>query len=245
MDESRKVIFEIQTKLDTYEVVDEVYTGRKSRLLYGGALKTAQSGIPLDDQDKMLFEYNQRLVELALDLKPRTILLIGGGVYTLASYLSKKMPKTHLDIIEPDGALDDIAAKYFKYQAQDSVCIIHDFGLSYLIKNKKKYDLIIIDAYSDQKIPSEVISQKFAKLAAKSLNKDGLLAANVISDIRSNSVISSFHAAYKKYFKYFKVFPAASDRLFFYPSNLIYTASFKDFSPTLKYPPLSWSGILD
>jgi len=245
MDESRKVIYKIRTKIDSYEVIEEVYTGRKSRLLYGGESKTAQSGIPLDDQDKMLFEYNQRLVELALDLKPEHILLIGGGVYTLASYLSKKLTDSFIDIVEPDTSLDDIASRYFNYQAKDSVSIIHDFGLSYLMKNKKKYDLIIIDAYSYQHIPAEIISKQFTKLATKSLSRDGLLAANVISDIRDNSVISKFHSSYKKYFKYFNVFPASSDRLYFYPSNLIYTASFKKFDLKLKYPPLSWSGILD
>lgn len=245
MDQSRKVIYEVQTKLDSYEVIEEIYTGRKSRLLYGGTLKTAQSGIPLDNEDKMLFEYNQRLVELALDLKPKSILLIGGGGYTLPSYLSKKLPELSIDIVEPDAALDAIAHKYFKFELGGSLNVIHDFGLNYLKKNKKTYDLIIIDAYLAQQIPDEIISRSFSKLAARSLNKGGLLAANVISDIRNDSVISRFHAAYKKYFKYFDVFPASSDRLYFYPSNLIYIASFRRINLKLKYPPLRWSGILD
>jgi len=241
----RKVIYETRTKLDHYEVIEEIYTGRRARLLYSAQSKTAQSGIPLDNQDKMLFEYNQRLAELVDSLRPREILVIGGGVYTLPTYLQSKYPDLRIEVVEPDAGLDELASRYFNFKVGGSINIVHDFGLSYLNKNKRKYDLIVLDAYLDQEIPAEIRSKKFAKLLVAALNKNGLVAANVISDLRADSVITKLHASYRKYFKYFKLFPAAPDRLYFYPSNLIYVASKDQVEPELKYPALRWSGVID
>ena len=90
VESARTVIYRITTGLDTYEVVEEVYTNRLSRLLYSGKIKTAQSGIPLDNLGTMLFEYTKRLTEVIEESGARDILMVGGGAYTLPSYIIKK-----------------------------------------------------------------------------------------------------------------------------------------------------------
>ncbi|HEY1645240.1 MAG TPA: fused MFS/spermidine synthase [Candidatus Saccharimonadales bacterium] len=234
MDYLRKVIYETDSDLNHYQVVEEVYSGRASRLLYSGQLASAQSGIDLDNPDKLLFEYNQRLVELVKQFKPGAILAIGGGAYTLPSYLIKKYPTLLIDVVEPDRGLDALSKRYFNLSSGFN--IIHEYGLDYLKKNKKAYDLIIVDAYADQRIPDSINSKKFAKLAASSLNSNGLLVANVISSLAKDSVINNLHGAYKKHFKSFKVFPSASNREFAFTHNFIYVASQEPIKVSLKYP---------
>lgn len=239
MNDTAKVIYRVVTDLDQYEVIDEIYTGRPSRILYGGKFKTAQSGIPLDNKPSLLFGYNRRLNELIKNLKPNKVLAIGGGVYTLPTYVVSNTKDISFDIVEPDTKLDDVAKRYFAFKPNDRINIFHDYGLHYLTKNRKKYDLVLIDAYSDHKIPDEILSKKFAKLALKSLSQDGLVVANVISDVSESSTISQLHKSYKKYFTYAKVFPTGTDRTYFYPHNLIYVSSNRPIKLNMLYPELT------
>ncbi len=236
---SSKVIYRVATDLDEYEIVDEVYTGRPSRILYSGKFKTAQSGLPLDDESTLLFAYNRSMSELIKNIKPNRVLVIGGGVYTLPSYIINNHQDISLDIIEPDPKLDIIATKYFNFKPTDRIKIFHDWGLHYLTKTSNKYDLILVDAYNGNKIPDEILSKKFAKQLLKALNPNGLLAANVISDLHESSILSQMHQSYKKYFSYAKVFPTDSDRTYFYPHNLIYIASNKLIEPRMEYPEIT------
>src|ERR1700752_3186245 len=84
----KTVRFEGETPYGHYTVVDTTYSNRPARVLYSGReFRTAQSGIALDDQDEMLFDYNQRFLELARGLEPKRALLIGGGAFTLPKRL--------------------------------------------------------------------------------------------------------------------------------------------------------------
>lgn len=235
---SRVVIFETTTKLENYEVVEEIYTGRYSRLLYSGRIKTAQSGIPLDNVDQMLFEYTQRLVELVQQTKASDILMIGGGTFTLPTYLLKKLKNISFDVVEPDKALEQIARQYFGLVTSSRLNIICDYGLHFLKTSKKKYDLIILDAYLEESIPSELLTKKFAKLASSSLKTNGIIAANVISTLRDDSVVHQMHSVYKKHFKHINIYPAARDRSYYYDHNLIYVASKQPSDLKLKFPSL-------
>jgi spermidine synthase len=238
-DTTSKVIYKFVTELNQYEVIDETYTGRPARVLYSGKFKTAQSGIPKDNKPTLLFGYNRRFNELIENIRSCHVLAIGGGVYTLPSYIVNNQSGISFDIVEPDKKLDDIAEKYFNFKPNDRIKIFHDYGLHYLTKNLIKYGLILIDAYSDNKIPDEILSKKFAKHSLKALKPDGLLAANVISDLAASSVLSQMHQVYKKYFKYVKVFPTSANRSYFYPHNLIYVAANKPIKLEMMYPEIT------
>lgn len=245
MDPKVKVIDEISTEFDNYKVIERLEkNGLPARLLYGSGDLTVHSGIPLYTTDIPLFRYNRRLVEIVKSLRPHQVLVVGGGVYTLPSYLAEKYNNMQIDVIEPDNQLEDIAIKYFNFHKLKNLKIINDFGLHFLKTNKKIYDLIIIDAYYDHQIPKEINSKKFARLTASSLSKSGILAANVISDIKKDSIVNKFHANYKKYFKNYQIYPVDNNRLLLRKDNLIYVASQESIKLYLKYPPLKWNNIL-
>ena len=58
------VLFEGDSAYAHYRIADVSYMGRPARLLYGGTHEAAQSGLALDDRPELLFDYNQRLLEL-------------------------------------------------------------------------------------------------------------------------------------------------------------------------------------
>ncbi|MHB1865201.1 MAG: spermidine synthase [Candidatus Saccharimonadales bacterium] len=236
MNISRRILYETQTSHDTYQVIEEIYISRPSRLLYSYKAKTVQSGIALDNKDLILIEYNQRFVELIDYLKPKEVLLIGGGAFTLPTYITSKNKSIHFDVVEPDEKLTEIASKFFKYKPSRQIDIMNDYGLHFLKKNTKKYDLVIIDAYSGSKIPKEILSKRFAKLTFSCLGRSGVVAANVISDLSRSSEVMTMHQLFSKYFKICKIYPAGPDKLLYFPTNLIYLASNQPLRPKLRYP---------
>src|SRR5205085_7261391 len=110
---NRIVVWEGNTALGRYQVIDTVYDGRPARVLYSGDAQAAQSGIATDHRPELLFDYNQRFLELAEGLNPSTVLIIGGGAGTLATALLNMKTITKIDIVEPDSMLTEFAYKYF------------------------------------------------------------------------------------------------------------------------------------
>lgn len=231
--------FEGQTKLGYFQVIDQIYSGRKARVLYSTNPKNAQSGIPLDDSDEMLFGYSQRLTEIVSSTKPANVLIIGGGVYTLASHIIKNF-KSQVDVIEPDEELDLIASKYFGLKSSTRLRIIHTTGLNYLKNNEKLYDLIVVDAYNGDKIANELYKRVFARNLKKSLSNNGLVAINVISDLKLASPLKKLINLYNSYFKLHQAFPAEPGRYdYFFTTNYILVTSQLPQQLELRYAPLS------
>jgi hypothetical protein len=113
MEPAEVVLFDGNTKFDHYQVIDMIYIGRKSRVLFSGQRSAAQSGIPRDGKRTMLFDYNQRFLELVGALMPKNILLIGGGAFTLPVEILKFFPNITVDVVERDPELANLAKEFF------------------------------------------------------------------------------------------------------------------------------------
>jgi spermidine synthase len=232
----QKIVFQTKTKLDQYQVVDEVYTGRQSRVLYSGYLQTAQSGIPLDGDPTMLFEYNQRLMEAIEQLKPVSVLVIGGGIYSLPMAIRRQLPKTIINVVEPDVGLDDIAKQYFSFKPDRRLIIHHDYGLHYLKNSSESYDMVVLDAYSEDKVPDEILSPEFAKQLKKSLNRGGIVLMNVISNLSAMSPLNNMSKVLGNEFKELEIYQADGERTsYFMNTNYVMVAGRKIPKLDLRY----------
>lgn len=234
MDSScEQVIHSFDSDYGHYQVVDLVYGGRPARVLFSGNQEAAQSGIATDDNSELLFDYNERFLELALELQPQRILLIGGGVYTLPMALLKDLPDTYIDVVELDKALLPVAQEYFGLTPSERLEVFHDHGRAYLHSTTKTYDLIILDAFNHTEIPVELASVEATQAIRKILNPGGVVAINIISSYygRHNTITRNLWAAYKQCFKHLSLAPASNDQSLWLPLNLVLQAS--DTEPSL------------
>src|SRR6476469_4412698 len=94
------ILVEGDTQHGHYVVADTIYSGRPARVLYSGNHQAAQSGVAKDDNPDLLFDYNQRFIELVRGLLPKKILLIGGGALSLPKALLEEFPEVSLDVVE-------------------------------------------------------------------------------------------------------------------------------------------------
>ena len=247
--ETDKIVFETDTEFSHYQVVDMVYVGRKARVLFSGQRAAAQSAIPKDGSPAMLFDYNRRFLELVESVKPKQLLLIGGGAFTLPTAILQNFSTIKVDVVELDPELKNIAKKYFNLPNDKRLKIIFGDGREYLNKNKKTYDLILIDAFTHNIIPRNLSNKEFVELLRNHLTKNGVVASNIISAYHGphDSVIKQQYATYKSAFRHVDVIPADKILSYWISQNFLLIATDKLIRPkySLRFgslkPPLTSS----
>lgn len=221
------VVFDGDTELEHYQVVDTIYEGRPARVLYSGQRHTAQSGVAKDDNPDLLFDYNQRFLELTESIEAKRLLLIGGGAFTLPMALLASFPELELDIVEIDAGLQALATRYFGLQPDPRLHIIHASGREYLDANVQKYDVILLDAFSASTMPENLMDPGAVRQMYRSLNANGVLAANIISPYYGPNakIIQSLYENYRVLFETVDVYPAGRSLFSLWlPQNLVLVA---------------------
>jgi spermidine synthase len=234
---NQNMIWEGDTPYGHYQVIDTMYDGRPARVLYSGNRQAAQSGVSTDDKPELLFDYNQRMFELATNLVPKTILLIGGGVGTLPTALLEAMPSVRIHVVEPDIGLTDIAYDYFDLPVDDRLSIFNTDGRSFLRGHAERYDLILVDAFMHTSIPRELQTIEAFKAFHSHLNPAGVLAMNVISAYHGPGayVIEQLYAAAMPQFAQLDIFLASRGYSLWLPQNFVLTAQKDGLLPLQDY----------
>lgn len=243
MVQPERILLETDTDLEHYQVVERVYEGRLARVLFSGSRRAAQSGIGLDDDPDLLFDYNQRLLEVANALYPKRILVIGGGAFTLPMALAAALPDAMVDVVEIDPGLEQIAADYFGLQTSERLHLIFDDGRNFLEHTSQKYDLIILDVFTELSIPRPFLTIEFIKTLHKHLTKGGCVALNIIASYqgKNSGLIKSQIAAYGSLFSRLDIFPAAHGLTSWLPQNLVLVAqraTNQDLRPYVRFAPI-------
>ncbi|CAN5188468.1 hypothetical protein BH09PAT3_BH09PAT3_0190 [soil metagenome] len=233
---AENILFETDTSIDHYAVVERMYEGRPARVLFSGSKRAAQSGISLDDDPDLLFDYNQRLLELANGLYPKRVLVIGGGAFTLPMALIAALPDATVDVVELDSGLQPIAEEYFGLRQSQNLQIIFGDGRDFLQNTSTRYDMIILDVFSELAVPKQFLTLEFIALLWSRLTRAGCVAFNLIASYqgRTAGLIKSQIAAYQQVFNQLDIYPAAYGLTSWLPQNLILVAQ-KEPNNDLKH----------
>ena len=165
------------------------------------------------------FEYTEFL-QLPLIWKPeaKRVLMIGlGGGSTQKAY-RHYYPDIHVDVAEIDQMVVQVAAKYFSVKEGPKLKMHVADGRVFLKRNKEKYDIILLDAYTSSRngsnIPYHLATKEFFELVERNLSDDGVLAYNVIGTYggwRADN-IGSLHATLNSVFPHVYHFPASESK---------------------------------
>lgn len=226
MSDNDGLIYETDTPYGPFQVVDMIYEGRPARVLFSGERLAAQSGIATDGKPQLLFDYNQRFMELleSLEPEPRSLLLIGGGALTLPMALRARFPELSITVVEINPTLPQIAETYFGYQPDDKLQVRITDGRSFLAESQETYDVILLDAYSSSTMPKDLMTVEAAQAFAVHLKPAGVIAANVISSYYGarSVAITQLAAALKSVTQDIEIYPANKSLLSFWmPQNFV------------------------
>lgn len=197
MNMKRKVLYEGSSDYGRYRVVEMTYNGRPARVLWGDR-HSPQSGAALDEFPELLFDYNQRFLEMILSKRPKRILVIGGGAFMLPIAAFHQFRSLQIDVVEIDGLLVDLAREHFALPDDKRLRVHVDDGAKYVAGTHEKYDMIIIDAFSGYSIPHHLVERDTIVQYAKHLRRGGVVAMNFISEYKSkrprlaHEIIASF-----------------------------------------------------
>jgi spermidine synthase len=104
--------------------------------------------------------------------------IVGLAAGTTAREAAAAYPGIHIDGIEIDPEIVDVARKYFDMNDPNLNVIVQD-GRVGLEKSRDRYQIISVDAYRPPYIPWHMTTREFFQLTRDRLTDDGVLVINV------------------------------------------------------------------
>lgn len=111
------------------------------------------------------------------DNEGRSVMILGMGSGTYASYCTRYFPGCQVQGAEIDQKIANIATEYF--QMPDSVEVAVADGRAYLSASEEKFDVIMVDAYQDITIPFQLSSVEFFAQVSEHLKEGGVMVVNL------------------------------------------------------------------
>lgn len=177
---SYQVIYDTDSAYSRYQVIEERGPQRTLRILKMGNAG-AQSGVFLDDPSEIVFDYTKRFMEAAATSPPGSVLMIGGGAFTVPRALAETYPKARIDVVEIDPKLTELSERFFFYTSSEQINIINQDGRVFLNRNDTRYDMVFIDAFSSLTPPFQLTTQEAVRRLAQSVNDDGVVVVNLVT----------------------------------------------------------------
>ena len=153
----------------------------------GGNQSTAdRNGVSLDAHIHALYG-------LTLQRPGKSILMIGCGGGTLGTMLARAGKR--VSIVEIDPVSIKLAKRYFGLP-RNVACHVGD-GLAFMQGTRRKYDVLIIDAFMGENIPAHMKESAFFEAAVRCLRNDGVALVNVCLHRKSDPTADRIAAGFK------------------------------------------------
>ena len=148
-----------------------------------GGTRYSESVLDLVEPLKLHMEYSRLMFScLAFVERPRSILIIGLGGGTLPRVLHHYLPDAEIDCVELDPMVVEVAKKHFRFKESKAVRVYTLDGRRHtrsLGKGKKRYDIVMLDAYRGGYIPFHMTTKEFMLQCRKILSDRGVLVSNL------------------------------------------------------------------
>ena len=176
-----RVIFDDESAFGRIRVAEDA-SGLRS--LYMGAGRARQSAVYPGRPKHLEIAYTRAaMVGLALTPSDGRILFVGLGGGAMPMYTRQVMPEAQIDVVEIDPMIVDVAQRYFGFQP-DSQLVVHTGDGRAFIEQEAalgSYDLIVLDAFSDDEIPFALTTVQFLEAVRTRLAPGGVVASNLWS----------------------------------------------------------------
>ena len=124
------------------------------------------------------------------DSSGRSVMILGMGSGTFASYCTRYFPGISVTGAEIDGKIADIAHEYFSLP--DSVEVAVADGRAFLSASDELFDVIMVDAYQDITIPFQLSSVEFFSEVSRHLKPEGVMVVNLNMTSRENGSLNEY-----------------------------------------------------
>lgn len=149
---------------------------------------TVHSIMNMQDPDGLELYYT-KMFHLAGTINPgmERVLFVGGGGFSGPKNFLATYPDMLVDVVEIDPDVIQVARKYFALQEDARLSVYAEDARSYLARTEKKYDAVILDAYSGSSIPFHLLTLEYYNLLNDKLAEDGVVVLNFIGTIEGRN----------------------------------------------------------
>ena len=141
------------------------------------------AAVDLDDPTNLRFRYI-RLIADVIDSTtdgPVDALHLGGGGFTVPSYIAATRPDSFNHVLEIDDVLLDVAREDLGFETgPDMVVTIGDGRLAFDDLAADSFDLVVGDAFGGQAVPWHLTTTEFIAKVDRVLRDDGIYVMNII-----------------------------------------------------------------
>lgn len=150
--------------------------------------------------------YYTRLFHVANLINPNidSVLFVGGGGFSGPKSFLAAYPGMSVDVVEIDPDVVEVAKRYFALKDDPNLTVYAEDARHYLARTAKKYDAVILDAYSGSSIPFHLLTLEYYNLLNDRLSADGVVVLNFIGTIEGR-YSQLFNANYKTMLEVFPV----------------------------------------
>ena len=169
-----------------------------------------QSSMRLDAPFETTIEYVGYL-HITLAVKPdaaRTLVIgLGGG--SIVKRMWRDYPSMHIDVAEIDPEVAEVASTLFELPDDDRIVVHIADGREFLGRRLDVYDIIIVDAFDDDRVPRPLLTEEFMRLTRDHLAEDGVVAWNVFGAVYGphSRPFRSFHRTARNVWRNVWTFP--------------------------------------
>jgi spermidine synthase len=149
----------------------------------------------------------------------KDVLFVGGGGFSGPKNFFSMYSDVRIDVVEIDSDVIRAARDYFNLPVDNGsrLMIYNDDARNFLSKTEKKYDLIILDAFSQNYVPFHLMTLEYFQLLDKKLTSDGVIISNNIGSMTGDrsDIVRAVYKTISQVFPSLYVFPTEHN-----PGNL-------------------------
>jgi spermidine synthase len=143
-----------------------------------------QSSMHLDDPYETDIEYVGYL-HLVVAVAPQATrtLVIGLGGGSLVKRMWRDYPWMHIDAVEIDPEVVTVARSLFELPNDERIRLFTDDGRAFVRLSTETYDIIVVDAFDDDRVPRPLLTEEFMRDCRDRLSPTGVIVYNVIGAV--------------------------------------------------------------
>ena len=177
----RTEVYAVTSALHDISVTDQ---GFIRTLSFG---RNRQSSMYLDAPFETDFEY-PGYFHLALAVKPDATraLAVGLGGGTVVKRMWRDYPEMRVDAVELDPEVVDVAHRFFALPDDERIRVFVDDGRGFLETSADTHDIVIVDAFEDDRVPPQLADSGFMRALRDRLTPDGAVVYNFMGAVEGD-----------------------------------------------------------
>jgi spermidine synthase len=192
-----RVVFEAGSEFGRVRVVEHA---DGLRTLHTGAARARQSAVYPGRPERLVSEYTQvAAIGLALAPPEGRVLYVGLGGGAMPMHARHARPHLRIDVVEIDPVIVAAAGRWFGFRGDERMQVHTGDGRAYIESAPGgAYDVVFLDAFSDDEIPFALTTVQFLEAVRRALAADGVVVSNLWT---ANPAHASMVATYAAVFE--------------------------------------------